>query len=281
MSLMPVDQALQQFHADDYTVRLVNAIFKVVPYSPVLPVYASIEDAARAINPGPNPMIWAKSREIAQRNQDIQDVLWMSRLIDTADKGIAMFSGLKSVFNVVRGNDNALETDTAQRNDAILKAVGMAYMAYNAFPGSMLDRAEAFRTTPSGQALTLYYAAIEVALPFADNLATAGGGFIEQMINKDGAAQAERLASMAGGKSIDGAMGMLQSMTGGIQRVVDHASKYAKPIAESAKQYAPGALGTADKVAGVVAGAADMFPVYTYLGGRLAAEGAVIRAMKG
>lgn len=280
MSVVLVDQTLAEFKPEDYTVRLVNSVFKVVPYAPALPTYRTMDDVVVALGGAPNPPLAAKARAQAMQ-QDIQDVLWMSRLLDTGDKGYAVFTGLKSAFNLVRGQQNALETDDQQRNDAVLKAIGLAYLAYNAFPGSLAERAEAFRTAPAGQALVMYYAAIEVALPFADNAATAGGNLIGGWLQKDGAAQAQRLASMGGGKSMEEAYGMLQSMTQGIQRVVDHASQYAKPIAESAKQYAPGALGTADKVAGVVATAADMMPVYTWLGGRLAAEGAVYRAQRG
>jgi hypothetical protein len=281
MSMVPVDAMLTEFKPDDYTVRLVQGIFKVVPYAPALPAYRVIEDAVKAIKPDANAIHFAKARQMSAQ-KDILDVLWMANLMDTGDKGYAMLTGLKTAVNLARGQGAAaLETDTQQRNDAVLKAIGISYMAFNAFPGSIAEKAEAFRTTPAAQALTMYYAAIEVALPFADNLATAGGNFLETLFSKEGAAQASKLAAMAPGKSIDGAMSMLQSITGSMQKVVDHAAKYAKPVAQSAQQYLPGAMSGADKVAGVVANAADVMPVYRYLGGRLAAEASALRAIKG
>lgn len=279
MPPVSLDAALAQFKPDDYTVRLVNAIFKVVPYSPELKPYRVMEDVVKASVQTPDAMMFAKARQQSM-NQDVQDVVWMAGILDSADKGIAMFSGFKAAYNMLKGHEGAAETDPQQRNDAVLKAIGLSYMAYNAFPGTIAERAEAFRTSQAGQALLLYYASMEVALPFADNLATGGGNLIDSWVSKDATTQASRLASLGGGKDMGEAVGMLQQMTGGIQRVVDHASKYAKPIAESARQYAPGALGTADKVAGAVATAADLMPVYTYLGGRLAAEAAVYRAMR-
>jgi hypothetical protein len=279
----PLDAVLAEFKPDDYTARMLDAVFKVVPYSPPMPFYRVVDDAVRAMTPAGqpfNPVLGAKARQYAN-DQDLQDVLWMSRLLDTGDKGYALFTGLSSVVGLVRGQgSDALETDTQQRNDAVMKALGIGYMAYNAFPGSIAERAEAFRTTPAGQAMTLYFAAIEVALPFADNAAVSGGNFIQGLLAKDGPAASSKLASLAGGKSLEGAMGMVSSMAGGIQRVVDHASKYTKPIAETASKHMPGALNAADKAAGMVANMADIMPVYTYLGARLAVEGAVYRAMK-
>lgn len=279
MALPPVDAALAEFKPEDYTVRLVNGVFKVIPHSPTLTPYRALEDAVRTVHPQADAILFAKARQ-ASVQQDVLDVLWMANLLDSGDKGYALFTGLKGAFNLVRGAEGAMETDPQQRNDAVLKGLGIAYMAYNAFPGSLTERVEAFRTTPAGQALLMYYAAVEIALPFADNAVDIGGNFVQQLFAKEGAGQFSRLSSLAGGKSLEGAMGMFTAMTGGVQRVVDTASKYTKPVAEAAKQYAPGALSAGDKIAGAVATAADVMPVYRYLGGRLAAEGAAWRALK-
>jgi hypothetical protein len=280
MSLVPVDAALAEFKPDDYTPRLVSGIFSVVPYSPTVTPYRVVEDAVKALKPDANAADFAKAR-MASTDRDLQDVLWMARLLDTGDKGYALFTGLSSVWGMVRGKGaDALETDTQQRNDAALKALGMAYMAYNAFPGSMAERADAFGKSAAGQALLTYYAAVEIALPFADNAAVAGGNFFQQLVAKDAAPQLARLSQMSAGHSLEGAMGMLNAISGGVQRVVTHAVKYTGPITQTAQKYVPGAMGAADKMAGVVANAADVLPVYTYLGARLAAEGAAFRALK-
>lgn len=279
MSLLPVDAALAEFGPDDYTPRMIDAIFKVVPYSPTLQPYTAIEDAVRALDPAATAVHYVRAREMSAE-KDLQDVLWMASLLDTGDKGLALYSGLRSAFDLVRGNANALETDTRQRNDAVLKALGLGYMAWNAFPGGVAERAEAFRSTSAGQALLLYYASVEVALPFADNAAVAGGNFLQQLFDREGSAQAGRLAQLAGGRSLEGATAMLGAITGGIQRVVDHAAVYTRPVAEAAQQYLPGAMTAADRAAGVVATAADVMPVYRYLGARLVAEASALRAMR-
>lgn len=280
-SLVPIDAALTQYKPDDYSVRLVHAVFKVIPYAPELKPYIVIEDAVRALEPNMTAVHIAKARQQSM-NQDILDVLWMAGLVDSADKMGSVYSGLSSIFGLIRGHGtDALETDGVQKADAVLKGLAVAYMAYNAFPGSIAERVEAFRSTPAGQALAMYYAAVEIALPFADNAATVSGNFFQGLMDKEGSAQASRLAGLAGGKSLDGAMQMVSAITQPIQRVIDHTAQYTKPIAQSAAAYAPGAANAADKVAGAVATAADLLPVYGYLGARLAAEGAAWRAIKG
>jgi len=280
MTAVPIDALLHEFKPDDYTVKMLQAIFKVVPYAPTLNHYRSMEEVVRTLNPNANPIAFGKVR-IEAMGQDIQDVLWMGNLLDTGDKGYALFTGLKSAVNLVRGQGAAaLETDDQQRNDAVLKALGIAYMAYNAFPGSVSERVEAFRTTPAGQALLMYYASIEVALPFADNAAVGTANVVDRLL-QSAPAQVQKLTGMAAGKSLEGAVETLRSLAQPIQKVVDVAAQYTKPVAQTAQQYLPGALGGADKVAGLVANAADVMPVYRYLSIRLAAEGAAYRALKG
>lgn len=52
-----------------------------------------------------------------------------------------------------------------------------------------------------------------------------------------------------------------------------------RPVADAAAPYVPGVMNASDKIAGVVAGAADVMPVYRLLGARLAAESAARRAL--
>ena len=276
MSMMPVDAGLHEFGDSDYTPRLVGAIFKVVPYSPVLVPYHALEDAVKAIKPGATAIDIAQARQISA-SKDIQAILWMARIMDTADSSYAAFTGLKMAFNWARGAADALDTDSAQATDAALKAIGLAYMAYHAFPGTVAEKTEAFRTLPAAQALAVYYASVEIALPFTDNVLSSGGHFLDKLFNAQLATQASRLATLGGGQSMTEAVGLLQSMKGNLQKVVDHSVKYAEPVAHTAKQYLPAAMGAADKVAGVVAEAVDVMPVYRYLGARLAAEASAWR----
>ncbi len=279
-----VDEALQEFQSSALTCKMLRSVYKVVPYSPELPHFSSVDDATRMLKADASDADMARARDIAHNTEELADLLWMARLLDAGDKGYTILTGLWSAVKMFRAADNtgrvdALDTDNQQRNDAILKALGISYMVHKAYPGGLTEKAAGFRDSQTGQAIAVYYGAIEVALPFADNAAVSGSSFLTDLFGSGGSSQANRLASMAGGRSIEGAQAMLGTLTEPLQRVVSHATKYTKPIADAAGPYVPGLMSGADKVAGVVAGAADVMPVYRLLGARLAAESAARRAL--
>lgn len=280
MSEMTIDSVLGEYKADDYSVRLLETILKIVPGAPAYAHYRTVEDAVRALKPNATAADFAEARAVAN-DRDLKNVLWMAGLMDTGDQAYGVYTGIRSAISFFFGDrSQALETDNQQRNDAILKAFGLAYMVYNAYPGTMAEKVNAFRGSEAGQTLAVYYGAADIALPFADNVLTSGGNFIGDMIAKGGAAQTARLTSMAGGQSLDGAKNMLDSIIQPLENVAKLTSQYVKPIAEGAKQYVPSAMAATDKVAGVVATGADVLPVYRLLGARLAAESAARRALK-
>ncbi len=278
---LAIQDFLDEFPADAKTFKLVKGIFKVVPYSPDLGHYASVDDAVRALKPDASAAEIAEARRIAAEDPEIGRVLWMARLMDVGDSGYAIATGLSVAWQLFKGNrtSDVLETDTQQRNDAVLKALGLAYMVWKAYPGTTAEKVEAFRTNPAGQALAVYYGSIEVALPFADNALSGTGNLLEDLFSKHGDAGTSSFTALAGGDEVGGVKAMLMEMKGQLNRVVEHASKYTEPVAASAKQYLPGVMDGADKVAGVIANAADVMPVYRLLGARLAAEAAAMRAL--
>lgn len=173
----------------------------------------------------------------------------------------------------------ALETDPQQRNDAILKALAIAYMAHRAFPGSLTERAQRFVNSPAGESLLVYYAAVEVGLPFADNALLSGGKMVDSLIGDQVDTQLARLGQMASGRSLGETAGMLQQLTGWMQSAVGVVSPYIDSIANGAQQYLPISANVTDKLTGLAANAADVMPCYRLLGARLAAEAAILRAM--
>lgn len=282
-----VDQALQQFTPDTLSARLLGAIYGVVPFAPAFNHFLTVDDALRSVKPDALAPAYTITRALADSRDEIGDILWMGRLMDTGDKGYAMLTGLKSAFNMMRGGGAAaLENDEQQKKDAVLKAVAIAYIVYKAYPGSMAEKAQAFAASPAGRALAIYYAVVEVALPFADNAAMGSGNFLQDLIGKEGAAQASKLAGMAAGHDLGGAQQMLSALTGQLNDLVNQSRGLVKPVVGAATPFlgsmgggAMGALGAmgnlagrADQVAGVVAGAADVLPVYNLLTARLAAE---------
>lgn len=274
-----IDSVLAEYKPEDYSVRILDSILKIIPGAPAWVHYRSVEDAVRALDPNATAAHFAEARALAN-DRDLNDVLWMAGLMDTGDKGYAIYTGIASAFNFFFGDKSrGLENDDQQRNDAILKALAIAYMVYKAYPGTLAQKAVAFKDSPTGRQLSIYYGAGEIALPFADNVLTSGGTFVSGLVNKGMAAQASRLSTMAGGQSMGEAQQMLASILGPMEQVANTASQYVTPIANAAKQYVPAAVAGADKVAGVVATGVDVLPIYRLLGARLAAESVARRAL--
>lgn len=278
-----VGESLAEFQPESMTSKLLSGVLRVLPYSPEFPHYYSVADAVRQIDPNAGQDVIARA-EAAANSDEIRDILWMAKVMDIGDSGYAVFTGVQSAVKFFFGDrSQALETDNQQRNDAVLKALGIAYMVYKAYPGSLTEKAVAFRNSPNGQAIALYYGSIEVALPFADNAMLSGGKIVGDMYEKVGAEQVKRLTQMAGSAhgDVGEATGMLANISGGLSKVVDHASNHIRPVADAARPFVPKVAGGADVVAGVVANAADVLPSYRLLGARLAAEAAALRALKG
>jgi len=278
-----IDEMMGAFAENDYTPKLCRGIFKVVPFAPPLPHYGSLVETLQVLEPQGRRKALDHARGLTN-SEDFQRTLWMANALDTADSGISVFSGVKSAVAMYQAKEgerlDALETDQQQAADAVLKGLGLAFMVYHLYPGSVAEKAAAFQKSETGKALMLYYAAVEVGLPFADNALLGGGQFLSGLFAKLGDDKLAEFTSVTGESEAKEAVGMLQTLMGPLEKMIAMASKYIGPMAEAAAANLPGALGVADKIAGVVATGADAMPVYRYLGARLAAEVAVARALE-
>ncbi len=266
---------LAEFAPTDNTPRLVSAVFSVVPGVPPMLHYPAMPTVCAALGGSAENMAAVSSH---LEDDAVGDILWMSGLVDTGDRGYAVVTGVSSAIKLFFGGGpkaQALDTDTQQRNDAVLKAIALAYLAWKATPASIAK----FPQFPAGRALLTWYAAIEIALPFADNAAVAGGSFFSNLLDKHGADQMKRFSGLLGGKAGEGVPGALAALTGPINATLQSVQPHAQKIAATAKQYLPSAMSAADVSAGVLATAADVMPVYRYLGARLAAEAVVARVL--
>ena len=264
MSDNNVPARLAEFSPDDKTPRLVRAVLSVVPGMPELTPYPALPSVCAALGGAPIDVARAAGH---LNDEDIRDILWMSALVDTGDKGYAVLTGVSSAVGLFFGRgQKALDNDTQQRNDAVLKAFALAYMAWKS------GNVAGFPQLPAGRALLTWYAAMELALPFADNAATRGGDLLGGLLGSHGPAQLQRFTGLLGGRSADGVQSALQTLTGPINATLQAVLPHARSLATSASAYVPSALATADAAAGVLAAAVDVMPVYRYLGARLAAE---------
>ncbi|MCU0693738.1 MAG: hypothetical protein MUF54_20305 [Polyangiaceae bacterium] len=277
----PVDAALNVFGPDDYTVKLCNTIFRILPFAPKPVPYANLVDAVRAFQPSPGGDTIQRAQEYAA-TEEVKRSLWVASAIDTADAGIAVYSGIRSAVVLFFGENksDALETDPQQAVDSAMKLLAMCYIIYKLFPGPVTDRVRTFYTLPAGQSLAMYYAGVEVGLPFADNVARAGGHFVHDLYQRYGSDATSKLSSIIGRNDVESAQGILQSLMAPMENAVQQIMPYANRIADGAKAFVPGAMNVADKVASVVATGADALPVYKYLVARLAAEACAAAATR-
>lgn len=267
--------SVAEFQHGDMTVRIVKGFFGVLPFVATWAPTVDLDAAARAAAvrigaPELAPRIKERAEQLA-RADGPQAALAAFDFLDKGDKGIALFSGLRSAYKAVRGQDGALEMDPQQAADAGLKAVGISWATWKLFPGSPVEKVKALTATEAGRALLAWYTAADLVLPFADNLASGGVGAITTMISGQASENAKRLAAVAGGE-VEQATGMLGSLMGTFESGLGQAAAYAEPLSAYVQAQVPNILGTADKVTGVVATGVDALASYRLIGASLVAE---------
>jgi hypothetical protein len=278
-----LDQVLGQFDERSYSVRLVRGVCKVVPFAEDPGAWFSLVEGLKIADEGAKKPTLDKVIAIS-KEEKVQRALWAITALDTADSGISVFSGVKSAYKMYQATDtderiDALETDTQQAVDAVIKAIAIAYVIHKLYDGSITEKIGKFRKSDTGKAILFYYAAIEVGLPFTDNALSGGATFLKSLFDKYGPDQQKKFAAVAGEEEAEAAMGVLDKLTGPLGTMVETASEYLTPISDAVVEYLPRAMAVGDKAAGVAATGADLLPVYRYLGARLVAEECIRRAL--
>jgi len=271
-----LDQLLGAYSEDDVTVKLTWAIMEAVPGATPISLYRSLEEARFLVAPDLDDAGLVRARAFAQSPAATQ-ALRVADWIDTGDVGLSAFTGIRAALGLFLKRGQALDTDPQQGADAVAKAAAIAWLAHALHEGTVAERFERFRATPAGAALLTWYAAAEVALPFADDVASGVGSVLGSLVQRYGGQHLSRLDGLLGGGAGAAANGMLGQMTGPLDEIIRSVSGHSARIAETARQYLPPTLATLGTVAGAVATAADVLPVYRFLGARLVAETALLR----
>ncbi len=251
---------VDSFSASDLSVRVPSGLFSVLPFAPAWTHPGTLAEQAGS------PRAATLAAEAATAAGP-QRALQIFDLLDKADTGIAIFSGLRGAVKAYKGEDGAWEVDPQQATDAAVKALGVAWAAYALFDGQV-SRLSEFK---SGRALLAWYVSADLVLPFADNAAEGGVAMFTGIIDKYTPAANEKLAALAGPEAAKAA-GALAAMKDTIGGLAAQATVVAGPMSEWAKNKLPGVIGTADTVTGAIATALDTLAVYRYLGTALVAE---------
>jgi hypothetical protein len=269
-----LDEMLGSFQKDDLAVRLAAGVTALVPFAPELSWVGSVDDACTRADPKEALRLAKRVRELAEEPGPAS-ALRTADLLDKGDKGIALYSGVRGIYTAVQKQSGALETDPAQLADAGLKALGVAWIAWRLYPGEAGDRAKAFWTSPTGQALIAWYVTMDVALPFTDNVIDEGASFFVDVIGKRAEEDVGRLAAVGANTE---AIGFLQGMAQRMGELSTVAAKNIEPVTRMVKERMPRVVSGADAVASVAATAVDTLSVYRYLAARMVLEECIGKA---
>ncbi len=278
-----LDHLMGRFKNDDYSVKMCNAIFSAVPGVEPMGFYQTFGDACRTVIPSATNQQVDAAYQLS-REEDVQEALWVLDALDTGDKGIAVYSGIKSAFGLFFGsstsNPNRFESDPQQATDAALKGLGLAYAISKLFPGTVQEKIAMFNRVPAGRHILTYYAVMELAVPFTDNALTGGGNLMQTLMEKYGKDGLAKMTQLAGATGAGAAQGVLAQIMQQLNENTAKLATFVGPITDKIKGTVPGVIATTDKVAGAVATAADVMPVWGLLGSRLAAESCAYRHMR-
>ncbi len=277
---------LGDFDKDDYTVKLCNGVFSVVPGAPDFEFYNDLEDALDRVvgydevddmDDEEYDDLYYAVKDLT-KEEDAEDALWAADKIDTADTGLSIVTGVRNLvdmFSDKKDDGRTFEADPQQAADAALKGLAMAYMIYKLFPGSIKEKVEQFLEIPAGKEMAIYYAAVEIALPFADNLVEGGAAAVNKLMDKFGGGVGDKFTSVFGGGALGDANKVMGEFAGPLGGFVDQAKGHGSAIMDKIKGYLPSAAtvaNVADSATGAIATGADLMPVWRFLGARMVAE---------
>ena len=272
-----IQEVLSQFKEDDYTVKLVSTIFHIIPLEKPYVFYNEFENGLRRIIPD------LKEEDLKKAYQSLNDPKIQSTLkafiyVDTSDKLISSFAGIKNVLNLFGMGSNqkrTFESDPEQALDAGVKALMIAYAINNLYSGDIKTKIQKLIQIPAGIELLIYYSLIEIALPFTDNLIEGSSNALSKLFQHQH--EIENKFNTLGIGNLENSKEIISSLQNTLPSYLDKVKNYVNPVANKIKEYLPTAMNIADSATGIVASGADLLPVWTFLGSRLITESIALR----
>lgn len=275
-----IDEMLIEFKQDDLTVKLCSGLFGVLPFAPDFKYYFNLKGAAETF--GGDPALLERATSLAARDEFAQAIK-VVKALDTIDSGLGVFTGIRNVYSKMKDKDRkrTFEADPQQAADAAVKLLGISYMIATLFPGGISEKVSAFLQTRAGKELALYYASVELALPFTDNVLEGGADLLDKILDVHQGDVEKRFSAFAGGTPLADVQPILFQLKDQMTALLGQVKMYLDPLTSRVESFVPQAMNVADSATGAAATAIDMMPAYRFLGARLAAEAAVFRASRG
>lgn len=279
VSKNPVNDVLSEYSNDDISVRVCRTMLNNLPFAPNFDFYRDVEGAVRRLFPDAPAASIQQAATLAERDAGILHAVKTGIAVDRADAGLGIYTGIKNSMDAIKNKDRqrTFEADPQQAVDAGVKALALAYVIASLYEGSPADRVKAFLSTKAGQEAVIFYAAVEVALPFADNLVEASGQWMSGLLASREGEVEKRFAGFAEGQALEQAKGVLATLTQSIDGILNQTRMHLGPFMEKAQAALPSMLNVADSVTGGVATGLDMLPIWKLLMARCAAEACAVR----
>jgi hypothetical protein len=276
--LAAIETELQGYPPYVATTQMCEAIFSVIPGMPKLAAYGTLEACAAAVQPETLPAVLQRARDLGD-DPGLKQALFAARSIDTGDTGITIVTGVRSALSLFLGSKGpGAGANQQQKTDAALKAVALAFIVSRVIGGPPEARVHVLKSMPAGQELLAYFAAIEIALPFADDVAAAGGAFVSNLVETRSRSVAGKLLGVIGQDGLSDAEETLRDLTAALDELALFIQPRAHQLAASVKTVMPAVLGGGDSLVDLVAAGADALPAYRYLVARVAMESRIALA---
>jgi hypothetical protein len=276
----PVSASLQQFQEKDFTVKVCRLLFENLPKAPPFAFYRDLDGAAQQLGLFASAGLASALVDTAN-SEPPRRTIWVADKLDLADATLATYAGVSNIFSWFTGGKpggHAFESDRPQAIDAVLKIIGVSYMANKLFEGTVREKAAQLLSLPAGREMILYLCVAEVALPFFDNVVAGGWEFASKHLQPCMAEGASKFGQVTGEQATQDLKGMFDGMNNVLGQTMGNVHSHLGPVAEKLKATMPTILNVTDSATGLLATSLDALPVWRFLGARLAAEAVAQRA---
>jgi hypothetical protein len=262
---------LEGFTASSVTVRAVDALLKVVPNAPALECASSLQAIAKTL-PFESTAEGLAAADRRLRKPTVRRLLLAAKSMDAGDTTLALLTGLRAAIAAFMGHGQVCD-EAQQEADAALKAVTIGFVLTRCSERSPEERLRLLETLPAGQALTLYYGTVELALPLSAPM-LAEPDYLQRLIDRKSKANAGRLLGVLGREGVEDANQTLRGLLGILEAAARYTQPHAESITSSVLSLLPPATPAAvsEAIEDAVAAAADFVPAYRYLISRLIVE---------
>ncbi len=274
----PVDQILLEFNETDLTVKILKFIFENIPFTPQFYYYVDLRGALGRYIDEPSEKIYQELKKIAKFDDQIHKILKTARVIDKIDGGLGILTGIRNGYEIItkKTSERTFEADPQQALDAGIKAIVLGYMISLVSKQNFLN---VFLDIKAGQELLYYFVAIELALPFTDNLIESGGSFLYKILQEREKEISSRFIDFSDKNSYLKARSVLEEIREAFDQTSLVVSQNFKRLESNFKNTLPGILNVADSTTGGIATVLDIMPIWKLLGARFAAEVCVYKVL--